>query len=140
MRNRVAVAVKVDADADRIWSEIAKVEGWERWIDILTGSQVSGADVLSSRVCHTGDGDIHETVETLDPDLRLFQYTIQSAPMPMRNALGTLHVRPIGDGRSEVRWSLNFDASEEAAAQLKPMIEGIYNDSIRTLAEIARTN
>ncbi len=139
MRNRVAVALTVEANADRLWTEIAKVEGWERWIGILNGSRASGVDVLSSRVCHTPDGDIHETVETMDPELRLFQYSIQSAPMPMQNALGTIHVRRVDDDRAEVRWSLNFDASEEAAAQLKPKIEGIYNDSIKTLAEITRT-
>ncbi len=138
MRKQISVTREIQAPAEQVWNEIAKVDGWERWLGVLTGSKAEGREVGSTRVCHTEDGDVLETVEMIDPELRLFQYSIQSAPFPVANALGTLRVKELGEDTTEVTWSLNFDPPDEGVDELIAAIEGIYQDGIAGLERIVQ--
>ena len=134
----VSVTKTIAADAESVWQSIAMIRNIENWLEPLADSEVTGEGVGAKRVCNMADGSgkIYETIETIDYERKVFQYSIQELPMPIKNVYGTMQVKDLGSGQTEVTWSVDFQVDEENETFMKDTITGFYVMGIQGLEKL----
>ena len=143
MKNSSVKVVKtISAPANEVWHDIAKIGGIEEWSSPIADSAVTGEGVGARRVCNMvdGSGKIYETIETIDHEKRIFQYSIQQLPMPIKNVIGTMKVETLENDDTQVTWSVDFQVDEENEAMMQETITGFYEDVILGLERINQAN
>lgn len=134
----VSITRTIQADVSRVWNSVSEIGGIENWSTPIGDSEVSGEGVGAKRICNFADGSgkVFETIETIDSENRIFQYSVQDVPMPIANALGTISLRDLGDEGTEVTWSLKFQVAAEMEEDMKQTIVGFYEDGIQGLERV----
>jgi uncharacterized protein YndB with AHSA1/START domain len=135
----VIVNQSIPVSAHAVWKILRTGDHLERWIPIVTACHLEGSGVGAKRVCVINGQELVESIETVDENSRLFQYRIHAQSlMPVRNALGTIHLTAVSPAETSVLWMMNFDMTDEAAwpAVKEPMAE-IYRGGIAGLAALA---
>ena len=137
----VSLTKVIEADTELVWASVAEIGGIENWSTAIGDSEVSGEGVGAKRVCNFADGSgkVYETIETLNHEEKVFQYSVQDVPMPISNPLGTIAVKEAGAGKTEVTWSLKFEVSPEMEEEMKTAIAGFYEDGILGLERVNQT-
>jgi carbon monoxide dehydrogenase subunit G len=121
---------RIDATPDDVWRVLGDLESTPQWIPGVVEASVTG----DSRICRTADGgEIRERIHGYDAAAHTWSYEQSVVPLPITGSSGTLAVRPDGDG-SRVEWEARFDVAESAdEAQLVPMIDGYYRQTLEQL-------
>jgi hypothetical protein len=108
---RVLVSSVVDAPAEKVWAVIRCFDAVAEWLPFVKSSLIEdGGDptrVGRVRVLTQTDGKMfRERLVALSDEERLYSYTFVGSPVPVRDHLTTLRLRPITDGdRCYVEWS-----------------------------------
>jgi hypothetical protein len=109
LRGSVRRSVRIARTADEIWAIVGEPSRLPEWFPGITSCTVDGM----SRVIITGAGlPMPETMLTIDPILRRFQYRI-TAPI-VREHLSTIDVHDLGDGTCLVVYSVDAEPSTMA--------------------------
>lgn len=133
----VSVVKSISAPADQVWASVRQFSGIENFVPMIAASEVEGSGVGAKRICTTGDGSkLVERLEALDDQNRSLSYSISESPIPMEGYYSTMTVRDLGSGRCEVSWSSRFESADDAADELKNMMEGVYNSGIDGLENL----
>jgi hypothetical protein len=136
----VIVRRTIGVPAKAAWDVVRTGDGLERWIPIVTSCRLEGKGPGAKRFCTINGQDIVESIATVDEDARVMQYRIErQSLMPVRDALGTVHLSAVGAAETEVLWIMNF-ALDDARAwpAVKEAMEQIYVSAIDGLGSFAR--
>jgi carbon monoxide dehydrogenase subunit G len=118
------------APAAQVWELLSDFGGIDRWLPGAAKPAVEGEGVGAVRIVKLGGAEIHERLESLDPEARRFQYSIVKAPMPVQNYLATISVEELDAGRSRVHWVTTFDAVGVPEEAIAKGIEGAYRNAL----------
>ncbi len=132
-RTSLKVTKKINAPADKVWESVANPTEIKNWSSFIVNAELRGAGVGATRTCTMAVDSFDEFIETIDHDYKIFQYSIPEPPMPIEGVLGTIQVRDLGEGKTEVEWRLNFSVAEEMETEIKEVITGVYEDGIAGL-------
>jgi hypothetical protein len=121
------VTQKVDASPDAVWAILSEF-GDVSWIPPAGQVDVEGSGPGMRRHIHgTGDKPVVERLVALEPDRRVFSYSIdENNPIPTSTYLAMVTVGASGDG-TEVTWKVDYDLAEGASDdEVRGTIELIY--------------
>jgi carbon monoxide dehydrogenase subunit G len=121
---------RIDATPDAVWGVLGDLESPPEWIPGVTEASIAGDD----RLCRTADGEeIRERIHAYDAARHTWSYEQSVVPLPITGSSGTLTVEPDGEG-SRVEWEARFEVADGAdEAQLVPMIDGYYRQTLEQL-------
>lgn len=124
----------LSASADAIWPEIGHFGAIGDWHPMLENVESEGDHQGATRTAHAADGSTQiERLQRFDGQAHVYQYEIESTPMPVRNYAGEFRVDDDGDGTSTVRWSVEFDTDQEGKDEVVDMVDGFLEAGAEAL-------
>jgi carbon monoxide dehydrogenase subunit G len=124
-----AESITIDRDPDAVWEVVGHLD-ISKWLPFITEARTEG-DI---RYCVAANGaDLVERIVSHDPDVRRYQYTIESSPMPIKDILATISVEANGTG-AKVTWH-----TEVEPAELAEMFAPIYREGLENLKKLVET-
>jgi len=70
------VSERIRVSAEAVWDVVRIGGNMDRWAPFITACRLEGEGVGARRVCVISDQELHEAIETVDDQNRLFQYRI----------------------------------------------------------------
>jgi polyketide cyclase/dehydrase/lipid transport protein len=125
------VTVKSSIPPDAVWKKIGDFCGIKSWIPAVSGCVIS-ADGKQRTVSLKNGGEVVERLDNWDDAKRSYTYSILSGPLPVSDYRSTLSVVPDGKG-SALHWHSTYQAKGTSDAEAQKLIDGIYEDSAKTL-------
>jgi Polyketide cyclase / dehydrase and lipid transport len=137
---KVYTSSVLDAQADKVWSEIRDFNGLPRWHPAIKDSYIEHrlpsdkVGCIRNFTLKTG-GRIRERLLALSD----FDYSVTCAilesPMGVANYVATLKLTPITDGnRTFAEWTAEFDCAPERAKELAQSIgQGVFQGGFEAL-------
>jgi hypothetical protein len=115
------VTVILDHPVDRVWAYAGQFGGLDHWADGVTECAVVGEGVGAVRTVTHHGRTVREQLHRFDPAAHEISYLIlEPHAMPARNVRGTIGLRPLDDGRTEIVWcshATDFEVPHEALGQ-----------------------
>lgn len=112
-RETIEHTYEINAEAEKVWANVAKASGVHEWLPVITACHLEGEGVGAKRVCTTEQGDMNETILSVDHDRRIFRYAIDEQPLlPISKVVGTMKVAE-EHGKTKLHWTLDFDIDDE---------------------------
>jgi hypothetical protein len=134
MIDTVDVARTIDVSSGKAWAVIRAIGGLERWFPVIATCRVEGEGVGAIRILGLGDGgEIRDRILEIDDATRRLRYLRIQHPFPVRSYEGTVVVRDVGNGRSELVWSVAIDVDEEAHAAVAAFLREALSDGLAGL-------
>ena len=97
----------------------------------------SGIGAIRTVKLKGADGLLEERLDAAF-DGRLMSYTLTvNTVLPMENYHAVVELHDAPNGGCRVRWGSNWVAKGAPEAEVKPMIEGLYNKLIDAIAKVA---
>lgn len=130
MKSAIIVEKTIRADAKAVWKTISMKSGVDKWFPAISTCRLDG----DQRFCTmAGGGDLVETIHAVDEATRTLTYSVDQHPLPVGPVKNQFRVADAGQGQSRITWSATLDGDEAAIAQVRPMLEGLYNQGIDAL-------
>lgn len=133
----VKVVKEVAAAPDAVWSAVGDFCGIANWHPAIARCDMSskGADTFRSLTLK-GGGVVYEKQLTFDKAGRVYSYTIETSPLPVKDYMAQISVTPKGTG-SVLSWTATFAAKDASDADAIKTIAGIFE--LGAAALVAKT-
>jgi len=137
----VRVAAEIEAPAAAVWARVSDHEDTPSWVDAakrvtLTREGASERDGLGAvRVVDFKPrlwSTIHEEIVRFDPP-HAFEYVLFKGMPGLRDHLGRVAVDDLGDGRSRLRWEVDFEF--RTVHPFRPFVSSFVRDFEGVLSE-----
>ncbi|VAW64150.1 hypothetical protein MNBD_GAMMA09-1304 [hydrothermal vent metagenome] len=138
---KVSVSKEYNIAPAKLWQKVRQFNDMHKFLpSMITSCEVQGSGEGAKRICGTENGDILETLRSLDDVNMILQYSIdnEDAPMPVSNYTGKASVRKLGDSKAEFTWSAIFDAKGMPETEVVKMLEEAFNGLLNNIVEEAR--
>jgi hypothetical protein len=136
----VIADTRIAVPAEVVWTRISDFTSWHLWIPRIVGTVMDpahhGDEVGAIRTLTLSDGNtVRERLTLKDPVQRRIGYEYPDGlPFPVTSYQAQVRVESDGSV-ALVRWSSEFEASDELAAQITPTFTGLYQTYLANLAE-----
>ncbi len=133
---KVSVSGVFNVDPDRLWAKVSEFKDMHKFLpSMITSCEVHGSGEGAKRICGTENGDILETLQSLNNSNMTLQYSIdnEDAPLPLSHYIGTASVKKLGDNKSELTWSATFEPKGMPEAEVVGMLEGAFNGLLNNI-------
>ena len=129
----------LNAPMNMVWEIIAKGDGVNDWLPVITSCRLEGEGDQMKRFCETADGkSLKETIDNIDHENHIFQYSIYEQNMlPVENYKGKMQVKSVEDGKTSITWTSVFEINEDHYPVVAESLEGLFKmafDGIEKLA------
>lgn len=115
------------ASADDLWQAVDFHKPSENIMPPIESSKREGEGVGALKTnTLKGGGEVHLQLVYYAPEGRAFNYIIQSSPLPVKNYVGEVRVKDLGDGRSELTWMGTYEAAGVEPAKADEILQGFY--------------
>ncbi|AJP48266.1 hypothetical protein PG1C_06925 [Rugosibacter aromaticivorans] len=135
-KTTVHVTREIAAPATAVWSTVRDFAGITRFLPMFELVGQADNTIGSIRTLKQGDAVFRERLESLDDTARIQRYAIVEAPVPLKDYVGELAVRDLGNNRCTMSWSSTFIVVGAPEAEVVSMIEGLYNTGIDHLVKL----
>jgi hypothetical protein len=142
----VHVSSVIDAPVARVWEVIRPFDAVAEVLPFVVSSPIEDGraptEVGAIRVVTQDDGGVFREVLVSHSDAEhSYSYTFVGSPIPVRNHLTTLSLRPITDGdRTLGEWASRFEIAPEQEGELVGLMQKNFLAGLRALASaLART-
>ncbi len=136
---KIQVSSIIDAPSEQVWKTIRSFENPERFVPIVTSSNIhrSGDSVQRTCTVQLGnqEGKLVEQLEKVDDEHKVLEFSVAEAPPPFKGLQNRYEITSLSDGKTELTISTNFENSPPEAAKT---IEGIFQmtaDGLKKLHE-----
>lgn len=129
---KVLVSTVINAPIERVWRTIGDFNGLAAWMPGMKDSRIEDGKspttigAVRSLSMSASKDRLRERLETLDPETHTITYSVLLGPLPVKNVVTTMHLRPITDTYGTLgEWSTRFDTEpgkEEEGQQLMARI------------------
>jgi hypothetical protein len=123
---RARVIEELPAPVDRVWAKIENFGDLSAWAPGATVTSVEGKGTGAVRRVESKMGHFVERCANHDPAAKTFTYELLESPLPFRNYVAVVTLRPLEGGRTEIEWSSEFDPGPIAEADAIEQVEGTY--------------
>jgi len=111
---RITETATIGLDPDTLWNEIGAFGSVGDWHPLLDSVELLGQGTGAMRIAHAKEGaEQAERLQTLDPERRLYRYTMEQTSMPVCDYRGEFRIDPAGDAASVVVWSAQFELTPD---------------------------
>ena len=125
----------LDHPLARIWPVIARFGDADLWVDGVTACALEGEGVGAIRTLVRNGVTVRERLEQVDPDSHQISYLVlEPHSLPATGVRGTIALRALAPGSTEIVWRSSADGFEVPAPVLGERIEAFYAASLRRLA------
>ncbi|MDZ7720512.1 MAG: SRPBCC family protein [Balneolaceae bacterium] len=132
--HKAKVSGTIEAPSDDVWKLAGNFGELNRFVEAITGCITNGSGVGAERTLYLQDGGkVKEKLESLDNDQKKLTYSIVESPMPIEDYIGTIQVKELDENHSEFTWSSTFNVADEAANEMKEVLEGLYELGVEGL-------
>lgn len=123
--------------AAELWKTVDFHQPSETIMPPIASSQRTGEGLGAKKVntLH-GGGDVHLLLVYYAPEDHAYNYTIQSSPLPVKNYVGEVRVRPLGENRSELSWRGIYEPDGVSRAEADEALGSFYNAIAAKIGEI----
>lgn len=127
----VTNTIEINASPERVWSVLGDLTATRDWLPGVVSASLDG----STRVCVMADGtQIHERISDHSDEQRSYRFHHLRTPLPVRDLHGSFTVVGGTSGGAVVTLDTDFEPVDHtAAAELTPMIEGAFGQSLESL-------
>ena len=138
MKKSIQTVHKIVAPVENVWEFIKSGEKWEKWLPILSGSEVVGNSRTCDMPTEDGNKDVFEELFIASDAEKTFIYQInKQQSFPADDIVGYIRLTETGDFTT-MYWTVEMSIdSEEVFAPLKEQIEGIYASGAAKLEDLA---
>lgn len=124
----------INTSANKVWELVSDFGGLDTFVEAITECTLDGEDVGAVRTLTLQDGGkVKETLESLDNDKRIVEYSILESPMPIKNYRGRMEVNKLSDSTSEFIWSSTFEAEDGTEKEMRQALAGLYSVGVEGL-------
>jgi len=136
---KILVKKTIDAPAQQVWETIRSFENPERFVPIVTSSNVQRTGDSALRTCTVQlgnqEGKLVEQLEKVDDEHKVLEFSITEAPPPFTGLRFRYKITSLSDGKTEVNISTDL---ENGQPEVIKNIEGIFEmiaDGLKKLHE-----
>jgi hypothetical protein len=135
-KTTVTVSRDITAPAEAVWATIRDFVAVTSILPMFEIIAKSNNTVGGTRQLKQGEAVFTERLVGNDDATRTQRYSIVEAPVPFRDYLGAITVKDLGNNRCNVHWTATFILDGVPESAVTPMVEGIYNTGIDSLAKL----
>jgi len=136
-KSGTGVTAVYQVPAAELWKTVDFHQPSETIMPPIASSQRTGQGLGAIKVnTLQGGGDVHLLLTYYAPDDHAFNYTIQSSPLPVKNYVGEVRVRPLGENRSELSWRGVYEPDGVTQAEADEVLGGFYEAIAAKIGEI----
>ncbi len=130
------VTATYKAPADELWKLVEFHQPSEKIMPPVEKSKLVGNGVGALKLDKlNGGGDLDLQLVYFDAESMAFNYVIRSSPLPLKNYVGEVRVKDLGDGRSQLTWSGTFEPKGVEQAKADEIVQGFYNSIAGRIGE-----
>ena len=133
----ISLSATINAPADSIWKDISDFQGVDKYLAIVTGSQMEGSGVGAIRTLTLDNGaTVVERLESLDEQSKSLIYSFVDSPMQVSGYVATMQIEDSGENQCEITWSSVFELTGMSEAEARELFEGAYNMGFEGLRKL----
>jgi len=137
---KVLVSTVINAPIERVWRTVGDFNGLPAWMPGMKDSSVEGGKsptAVGAVRClsMTGSKDkLRERLEKLDQETHTITYAVLEGPLPVRNIVTTMHLRPITDSYGTLgEWSTQFETEPGKEEEGRQFMARVFGAGFRGL-------
>lgn len=128
----VRLETELAAPPDDVWKLVSDFGGMVEAFGMpCTTEGPEGVGQL--RTITMGEDQIVERLETLEPGDHRLQYSIVSAPLPVKDYVATMKLDDAGSGRTSLVWSAEFEPAGASVEDAKNIVNMVLGGAISGL-------
>lgn len=142
---RVFTSSVINAHIDKVWMKIRDFNALPNWHPAIANSFIEDGEASDKVGCVRNfnlkeGGTIREKLLALSDLDYLCSYSILESPMPLKNYVATLQLKPITDGDlTYAEWTAIFDCDTQEEKNLIKLIgDGVFQTGFNSLNQIFR--
>lgn len=129
----------INTGAQKVWATISVGGGLDKWMPVITECRIEGSGEGATRYCTLANGaKLQERILEVNHGRRRFKYGMSEHPLPAKNIVGSIEVVDLGNGQSQVSWSVEFDCDAVHKQELEGMFKGSYEQGLEGLEKYLR--
>lgn len=131
---KVLVSTVINAPIERVWRTVGDFNGLPSWMPGMKDSTIEDGKsptAVGAVRCLSMAGSkdkLRERLEKLDAETHTIAYSVLQGPLPVKNIITTMHLRPITDSYGTLgEWSTQFETEpgkEEEGQQFMARVFG----------------
>lgn len=134
------VSTVINAPTERVWRVVSDFNGLAAWMPGMTGSVIEagkGGKEIGAVRCLTMAGTqdkLRERLEALSPDELLITYSVLEGPLPVKNIVTSMRLRPITDTFGTLgEWSSQFQTEPGKEDEGEQFMNRVFGAGFRAL-------
>lgn len=137
---KVHVSTVINAPIERVWRTVSDFNGLPAWMPGMKDSTIEDGKspvavgaVRSLSMAGT-NAKLRERLEVLSPDDYQITYSVLEGPLPVRNAVTTMRLRPITDTYGTLgEWSSQFETQPGKEEEGVQFLSRVFSGGFRAL-------
>lgn len=130
---QVSESVELNVKPAAVWALVGDYNGLYRWHPAVKDSERTN----NVRLLTLGNGaQITETLTAMDDAKHIYNYTINTSPLPVSDYESSIAVKTNGNNGSIVTWSSSFNAAGTSNDEAAQVIRGVYQAGLKKLTEL----
>src|SRR5215813_4808936 len=137
---KVHVSTVINAPLERVWRTVADFNGLPAWMPGMKESAIEagkGPTEIGAVRCLAMAGSkdkLRERLEVLDPATHTITYAVLEGPLPVKNIVTTMHLRPITDTYGTLgEWSTQFETEPGKEEEGVAFMSRVFSGGFRAL-------
>ena len=137
---KVLVSTVINAPIERVWRTASDFNGLPAWMPGMKDSTIEDGkapNVVGAvrRLSMAGSKDVlRERLEVLDPENFRITYSVLEGPLPVKNIVTSMHLRPITDSFGTLgEWSTQFDTAPGKEEEGEQFMARVFGAGFRAL-------
>lgn len=133
----------INTNIDKVWMKIRDFNALPNWHPAIANSFIEDGGPSDQVACIRNfnlkeGGTIREKLLVLSDLDYLYSYSILESPMPLKNYIATLQLKPITDGDlTYAEWTAIFDCDPQEEKNLIKLIgDGVFQTGFNSLNQI----
>lgn len=134
---QAGISAVYKVSADQLWSTVDFHQPSENIMPPIASSTRDGEGLGALKVnTLKGGGEVHLQLVFYSPEERAFNHIIQSSPLPVRNYVGEVRVRPAGEGVARLTWRGVYDPAGVSPEEADAALQGFYEAIAARIGEL----
>jgi uncharacterized protein YndB with AHSA1/START domain len=132
VKTKESITRKLRVPAARVWEAVSAIGRLEVWFPIIETCAVEGRGpgAIRRMTLVNGGGQIHDTIESIDPARRRLVYRRPVSPFAVTSYRGTVEVFESYDGLGVAVWTIDFESEPENAQSVADLVKGAIGDGL----------
>jgi mxaD protein len=133
---RITETATIGLDPHTLWNEIGAFGDVGRWHPLLSSVKVVGQGSGAMRIARAKEGALQaERLQIIDPERRLYRYTMEITSMPVRDYTGEFRIDSADGDASTVVWSAQFELTPDGDGRTVESVRRFLHAGTESLRE-----